>query len=114
MNVDFSIKGHHPPHEDACLRGNDNELPEGFELTLIAILKLLSGDYRKLKLCSNTNGNVGVINAELDFFKIPTNSSAFGKPERRQDVCPCRITYKIQNLQKVAIKMTSFGHEEEA
>ena len=74
MNVDFSIKGHHPPHEDACLRGNDNELPEGFELTLIAILKLLSGDYRKLKLCSNTNGNVGVINAELDFFKIPTNS----------------------------------------
>ena len=43
MNVDFSIKGHHHPlqlHEDACLRGNDNELPEGFELTLIAILKL--------------------------------------------------------------------------
>ena len=77
MNVDFSIKGHHPPHEDACLRGNDNELPEGFELTLIAILKLLSGDYRKLKLCSNTNGNVGVINAGktlAEFFKIPTNS----------------------------------------
>ena len=51
MNVDFSIKGHHHHHplqlhEDACLRGNDNELPEGFELTLIAILKLcLSGDY---------------------------------------------------------------------
>lgn len=45
MNVDFSIKGHHHHHplqlhEDACLRGNDNELPEGFELTLIAILKL--------------------------------------------------------------------------
>lgn len=54
MNVDFSIKGHHHPlqlHEDACLRGNDNELPEGFELTLIAILKLcLSGDYIKYVL----------------------------------------------------------------
>ena len=84
MNVDFSIKGHHPPHEDACLRGNDNELPEGFELTLIAILKLyLSRDYiiyvlpLEVPILLENNENVGVINAGktwAEFFKIPTNS----------------------------------------